>query len=44
MGEAARRRAERHDWKPIFDELEQRYLGLVKEAADARAALAGGAI
>jgi glycosyltransferase involved in cell wall biosynthesis len=44
MGEAARRRAERHDWKPIFDELEQRYLGLVKEAAEARAALAGGAV
>jgi len=28
MGSAARARAERLDWKPIFDELEQRYYGL----------------
>lgn len=43
MGEAARGRAERLDWKPIFDDLERRYLGLVQEAEQARAALAGGA-
>jgi hypothetical protein len=30
MGRAARAKAERQDWKPIFDDLERRYLGLVK--------------
>jgi glycosyltransferase involved in cell wall biosynthesis len=30
-GQAARLRAQRQDWKPIFDELEQRYLRLVAE-------------
>jgi glycosyltransferase involved in cell wall biosynthesis len=32
MGAFARARAERQDWKPIFDDLEQRYLGIVQEA------------
>jgi glycosyltransferase involved in cell wall biosynthesis len=30
LGRAARARAEQQDWKPIFDELEQRYLRLVE--------------
>jgi glycosyltransferase involved in cell wall biosynthesis len=30
MGRAACAKAERQDWKPIFDDLERRYLGLVK--------------
>jgi glycosyltransferase involved in cell wall biosynthesis len=30
MGQAARAKAEQQDWKPIFDELEQRYLHLVE--------------
>lgn len=29
MGEAARQRALKLDWKPIFDELEARYRGLI---------------
>jgi glycosyltransferase involved in cell wall biosynthesis len=29
FGRAARKKAEGRDWNPIFDELEQRYLGLV---------------
>jgi glycosyltransferase involved in cell wall biosynthesis len=34
FGEAARRRAEGLDWKPIFDELEQRYRDIIgREAA-----------
>ena len=28
MGKAARAKAEGQDWKPIFDKLEERYLGL----------------
>jgi glycosyltransferase involved in cell wall biosynthesis len=30
LGQAARAKAETQDWQPIFDELEQRYRGLVK--------------
>jgi glycosyltransferase involved in cell wall biosynthesis len=45
FGQAAREKAERQDWKPIFDELEARYLDLVERAspggADGRAAPAG---
>jgi glycosyltransferase involved in cell wall biosynthesis len=37
LGRAARARAEQQDWKPIFDELEQRYLLLVEEQAAPRA-------
>lgn len=38
MGEAARRRAEKLDWKPIFDDLEQRYWALARPShAPARA-------
>ncbi len=33
LGAAARARAERLDWKPIFDELECRYRGLVRRDA-----------
>ncbi len=42
MGEAARRRAEGLDWKPIFDDLEERYQALI--AAAPRPVLAGGAV
>jgi glycosyltransferase involved in cell wall biosynthesis len=38
MGAFARAKAERQDWKPIFDELEQRYLTLVQSKEEARAA------
>jgi glycosyltransferase involved in cell wall biosynthesis len=31
MGEESRAKAARQDWKPIFDELEERYLRLVEE-------------
>jgi glycosyltransferase involved in cell wall biosynthesis len=33
LGAAGRARAERQGWKPIFDELEERYLRLVDEHA-----------
>lgn len=35
MGAAARAKAERQDWKPIFDELEQRYRSLALSEASA---------
>jgi glycosyltransferase involved in cell wall biosynthesis len=38
MGAFARAKAERQDWKPIFDELEQRYLSLAKPKDEAKAA------
>ena len=38
MGAFARAKAERQDWKPIFDELEQRYLSLAKPKEEAKAA------
>jgi phosphatidylinositol alpha 1,6-mannosyltransferase len=36
FGGAARSTAERQDWKPIFDELEARYLDLVERAGPPR--------
>ena len=33
LGQAARAKAEMQDWKPIFDELEARYWGLVQRQA-----------
>jgi hypothetical protein len=30
LGAAARAKAERQDWKPIFDELEERYQRLIE--------------
>ena len=38
MGAFARAKAERQDWKPIFDELEQRYLALVERKGESKAA------
>jgi glycosyltransferase involved in cell wall biosynthesis len=38
MGSFARAKAERQDWKPIFDELEQRYLSLAAPKDEVRAA------
>jgi glycosyltransferase involved in cell wall biosynthesis len=38
LGQAARARAEQRDWKPIFDELEERYLRLVEGQSRRRAA------
>jgi glycosyltransferase involved in cell wall biosynthesis len=38
MGQAARAKAESQDWKPIFDELEERYLRLVEAQPSRQAA------
>jgi glycosyltransferase involved in cell wall biosynthesis len=38
MGAFARAKAERQDWKPIFDELEQRYLRLAQSKGESKAA------
>jgi hypothetical protein len=38
MGAFARAKAERQDWKPIFDELEQRYLQLTQGKEESKAA------